>query len=209
MALTGAAGACQRVPEEPPPPTTVVASPTASAPSPPMAAAGASAAPPPPSSRCILATPKTAPPPASAAPAGACPPDPDRAPPKLPVVALSFPDSVGASLHVELARTEDEAARGLMYRRAMPADRGMLFRMRDRKEQRFWMHDTCIPLDMVFVDDDGFIVGLLENVPTLNDAERTVGCASSWVLETNAGWTRRHGVVAGQRVAIPAEARRP
>ena len=122
------------------------------------------------------------------------------------MVSLSFPDSAGTSLHVELARTENEAARGLMYRRAMPSDRGMLFRMQDRKEQRFWMRNTCIPLDMVFIDDDGVIVGILENVPTLNDAERTVGCASSWVLETNAGWTRRHGVVAGQRVDIPTEA---
>ena len=55
------------------------------------------------------------------------------------------------------------------------------------------------------IDDDGVIVGILENVPTLNDAPRTVGCPSSWVLETNAGWSRRHGVRAGQKMKLPRQ----
>jgi uncharacterized membrane protein (UPF0127 family) len=148
---------------------------------------------------------------ASNAPAASCPPDPEHGPPKLPLAVLAFPDVHAdarvTSLEVEVVRTEQESARGLMYRRAMAPDRGMLFRMGERREQKFWMRNTCLALDMVFIDDDGVIVGILENVPTLNDDERTVGCPSSWVLETNAGWTRRHGVVAGQRVEIPADVR--
>jgi uncharacterized membrane protein (UPF0127 family) len=60
---------------------------------------------------------------------------------------------------------------------------------------------------LVYIDFDGFIVGIVENAPTLNDESRGVGCASRWVLEVNAGWTRRHGVKAGQRISLPPEAR--
>ena len=213
LALLALAG-CQRTPEEPPSAASVTV-PSATSPHPsasaatyaptslPASAAAARSAP----ARCLFPTPKMAPPALSVASPVRCPADPERGPPKLPEVGLSFPEAPGATLQVELVRSEKESARGLMYRRTMPADRGMLFRMGERREQKFWMRNTCLSLDMVFIDDDGFIVGILENVPTLNDDERTVGCASSWVLETNAGWTRRHGVVAGQRVEIPASAR--
>jgi hypothetical protein len=94
-----------------------------------------------------------------------------------------------------------------MYRKSMPEDHGMLFDLRVRDEHPFWMHNTCIPLDLIHIDDDGVIVGILENAPTLNDVSRTVGCASRYVLEVNAGWSRRHGVKAGQHMSIPPEAR--
>lgn len=126
-------------------------------------------------------------------------------------MTVAFPDALGAGdagaskVHVEaeLARTPQESERGLMFRTKMAEDHGMLFDLGDRREHAFWMHNTCLPLDMMFVDDDGTIVGVLENVPTLNDEERTVGCPSSWVLEVNAGWSRRHGVRAGQRLTLP------
>jgi hypothetical protein len=88
----------------------------------------------------------------------------------------------------------------------MADDRGMLFAL-VREDHSFWMHNTCIPLDLLYVDDDGLIVGIVENAPTLDDAPRSVGCPSRFVLEVNAGWTRKHGVKAGQRMTIPAEAR--
>jgi uncharacterized membrane protein (UPF0127 family) len=161
-------------------------------------------APPP---RCIKPMPASPPPAAPPGAAPGCPPDPDGQP-RLPRVALSFPEGRDAALNVELTRTPDEHARGLMYRRSMPEDRGMLFRMGERIEHTFWMRNTCISLDLMFIDDDGTIVGIVENAPTLTDAQQTVGCPSSWVLEVNAGWSRRHGVASGQRVAIPEEARR-
>jgi uncharacterized membrane protein (UPF0127 family) len=55
---------------------------------------------------------------------------------------------------------------------------------------------------MLYIDDDGLIVGIEENTPTLSDDTFEVGCASKYVLEVNAGWTRSHGVKAGQRVRI-------
>lgn len=157
--------------------------------------------------RCIAATPADAPalpPPASAA---ACPADPEGIP-KLKTAQVSFPDAPRQpKVEVELVTTEREIQRGLMYRQSMPEEHGMLFRLEERREHTFWMHNTCLPLDMLFVDDDGTVVGIVEGAAPLTDTTRTVGCPSSWVLEVNAGWCRRHGVRAGQKMGIPPAAR--
>jgi uncharacterized membrane protein (UPF0127 family) len=84
----------------------------------------------------------------------------------------------------------------------MPEDRGMIFTFEERQNHRFWMHNTCIPLDMLFIDGDGTIVGIEENTSTMDDSTFEVGCPSNYVLELNAGWTRKHGVKAGQKVKL-------
>jgi uncharacterized membrane protein (UPF0127 family) len=119
---------------------------------------------------------------------------------------VTFPDAPSAAVDADLVSSPHDTQRGLMYRRSMPEERGMLFDLRVRENHSFWMHNTCIPLDLLYVDEDGFIVGIVENAPTLDDAPRGVGCLSRYVLEVNAGWTRRHGVKAGQRMTIPTEA---
>jgi hypothetical protein len=144
------------------------------------------------------------PPPPAAPPAASCPQDPDKGGPKLKTFTMTVE---GKKLEVELARSGNESLRGLMYRTSMPEEHGMLFRMGERAEHSFWMRNTCIPLDMMFIEDDGFIVGIVENVPVLNEKPRGVACQSSGVLEVNAGWSRRHGVKPGQKVVIPPEAR--
>ncbi|MFO0674845.1 MAG: DUF192 domain-containing protein [Polyangiaceae bacterium] len=153
--------------------------------------------------RCIAKPPAAPPKPAAPAPKGACPPDPGG--PSMATAKISFPDAPRApsTLEVELAKTNAESARGLMYRRSMPDAHGMLFDLHTKKIQTFWMHNTCIPLDMLFVDEDGLIVGILEEVPVLNDEERNVECPSRYVLEVNAGFTRKYGIKAGQRVKLP------
>ena len=103
---------------------------------------------------------------------------------------------------VELARTDPARSRGLMYRTQMADDDGMLFVWKAERPRSFWMRNTCIPLDMLFIAADGTIVGIQEQVPVLNDAPRAIHCPAQNVLELNAGWTRKHGVVAGQRVQI-------
>jgi uncharacterized protein len=157
--------------------------------------------------RCIAATPVAAPPLPPPASASACPPDPDGIP-KLPIAQVAFPDAAGnPKVEVEIVKSDAETQRGLMYRMSMPEAHGMLFNLRERSDHAFWMHNTCLPLDMLFVDDDGLIVGIVEGATPLTDTTRSVGCPSSWVLETNAGWCRRHGVRAGQKMGIPAGAR--
>jgi uncharacterized membrane protein (UPF0127 family) len=120
-------------------------------------------------------------------------------------VTVQFPEATNgpATVAVELARTPADSERGLMYRTSMEPDHGMLFDLGVHGVHTFWMHDTCIPLDMLFIDDDGLVVGVLENVPPMNDDHRSVPCPSSHVLETNAGWARRVGVRAGMHARLP------
>jgi uncharacterized membrane protein (UPF0127 family) len=119
---------------------------------------------------------------------------------------VTFPEAGGAAVETEVVRSPHDTARGLMYRTSLATDHGMLFDLRVREDHKFWMHNTCIPLDLLYVDEDGLIVGLVENAPTLNDESRGVGCPSRYVLEVTAGWARRHGVKAGQHMIIPPEA---
>jgi hypothetical protein len=121
----------------------------------------------------------------------------------VPIGHVSFPESKDAPrLDVELMLTEEHRARGMMYRRSMADDKGMLFAFPKPAIHSFWMRNTCIPLDMLFIDREGFVAGILENVPTLNDDGRAIDCPVPYVLEVVAGWSRKHGVDAGQRVEI-------
>jgi len=160
--------------------------------------------------RCVKPTPAQPPPAVAPGPAPGCPVDPEGGPPKVPVVHVSFLGDAGgaggvggASVEAELVSSDHDTMRGLMYRKNMPEEHGMLFHLRAREDHQFWMHNTCIPLDLLYVDDDGLIVGIVENAPTLDDAPRGVDCPSRWVLEVNAGWCRRHHVAAGQHLALP------
>jgi uncharacterized membrane protein (UPF0127 family) len=177
----------------------------------PTAAPSAALAPPNPSAnrlagRCVKATPVDAPPAAPAGPAAGCPVDPEGGPPTVPLVPVGFQDT-SLRMETELVSSQHDTMRGLMYRRSMPQDHGMLFDLRVRDDHQFWMHNTCISLDLLYIDEDGLIAGIVENAPTLDDTSRGVGCPSRYVLEVNAGWTRRHGVKAGQFVTLPPEAR--
>jgi uncharacterized membrane protein (UPF0127 family) len=124
----------------------------------------------------------------------------------VPIAHVVFPDAGGAAVDAELVSSAQDTERGLMYRTSMPEDHGMLFDLKVQGTYQFWMHNTCIPLDMVFADVDGLIVGIVENAPPLDDSPRGVGCPSRYVLEVNAGWSRQHGVKAGQQMTIPPEA---
>jgi uncharacterized membrane protein (UPF0127 family) len=119
----------------------------------------------------------------------------------VPAAHVDFPESKDAPrLEVELMLSEAHQERGLMYRKSLADDRGMLFVWPEASVHTFWMHNTCIPLDMLFIDDQGYIAGIVENAPTLNDDSRSIDCPVNHVLEVNAGWSRKHGVKAGQRV---------
>ena len=122
---------------------------------------------------------------------------------KLPLGKITFLDAAGApQVDVELARDEPSRERGLMYRTSMPDSHGMLFSWTNEQVRNFWMHNTCIPLDMLYINKEGVIAGILEQVPTLNDAPRGVQCPVAHVLELNAGWARAHGVAPGMKVKI-------
>jgi uncharacterized membrane protein (UPF0127 family) len=103
-------------------------------------------------------------------------------------------------LQVELARTEPERARGLMFRRSLEPQHGMLFFMPGDDDWKFWMKNTLLRLDMVFLDQDWQVVGVLEDVPPLNEIPRGVGTPSRYVLELGAWEARRQHISLGTRL---------
>jgi uncharacterized membrane protein (UPF0127 family) len=134
--------------------------------------------------------------------AAQCPKDPTGNL-KLPLGKITFLDAPGSpQVDVELARDDASRERGLMYRTKMAESRGMLFSWQEERPRNFWMHNTCIPLDMLYVTKEGIIAGILEQVPTLNDAPRGIKCPVAHVLELNAGWARAHGLAPGMKLKI-------
>ena len=91
-----------------------------------------------------------------------------------------------------------------MYRTRLGAQQGMLFSWPDERIRSFWMRNTCLPLDMLFVAQDGTIVGILEQIPPLSEQSRSVPCPAAHVIEVNAGWSRQNGIKPGQKVQIDA-----
>ncbi len=122
--------------------------------------------------------------------------------PTVPAPRVVVETSSGARLavDVELARNDRERARGLMDRPSLPENAGMLFVFDESAVQSFWMKNTLIPLDMLFISDDGHVVGIVESAEPRTLSPRTVGKPSRYVLEVNGGWSRAHGVRAGDRV---------
>lgn len=116
-----------------------------------------------------------------------------------PVAVIRAP---GGALEValEVAATPPERARGLMYRSALADGHGMLFVFDEDEDHTFWMKNTLISLDMLFLAQDGTLVGVHPNATPLSTASISVGHPSRFVLEVPGGWAARHGVAAGMRV---------
>lgn len=124
---------------------------------------------------------------------------PARAQPALePLVIVS-----GEARHefqVEIADTPESRARGLMFRRSMPADHGMLFDFERVAPVSMWMRNTYISLDMLFIAEDGRIVRIARDTEPLSERTIPSGEPVLSVLELNASTTRRLGIEAGDRV---------
>ena len=103
-------------------------------------------------------------------------------------------------LSVEVMRDENQRARGLMYRRSMPQDRGMLFDFKREEPVSMWMKNTYLSLDMVFVDRTGRVINIAENTEPLSERIIPSGGPAFAVLEVNAGVARRIGLKAGDRL---------
>jgi uncharacterized protein len=104
---------------------------------------------------------------------------------------------------VEVADNDAERAKGLMYRRELPEGQGMLFDFHREQEVSFWMQNTYIPLDMVFIRGDGRILRIAENTEPLSTRLIPSGGPVRAVLEVIGGTTRKLGIAPGDRVASP------
>jgi len=107
-----------------------------------------------------------------------------------------------AEVALEIADTPPARNRGLMYRNALPDGRGMLFVFQEDAEHEFWMKNTFIPLDMIFISADRRIVGVHANATPQSTASIGVGAPSRYVLEVPGGWAARHGIARGDRVEL-------
>ena len=101
---------------------------------------------------------------------------------------------------VEVMRTDDERAKGLMLRRFMPADRGMLFDFKADQPVMMWMRNTIIPLDMLFIGHDGAVVNIAENTEPMSETTIPSDGPVTGVLELNAGTAARLSIKKGDRV---------
>ena len=104
---------------------------------------------------------------------------------------------------VELAVTPEEQAKGLMFRRELPEGQGMLFDFQREQPTSFWMKNTYISLDMIFIRADGRILRIAENTVPLSEALVSSGGPVRAVLEVVAGTTKKLGIAPGDRVAHP------
>lgn len=132
-------------------------------------------------------------------------PLPDHAGGSLPVSTLVFPD--GKSISVELAMTPKDREYGLMNRTSLPPDYGMLFVFPREQAMQFWMKNTLVDLDMVFIGADKRITEVHKDVPRsapdtpeANLARR--GGAAQYVLELPAGDAQRHTLSRGQSLVF-------
>jgi uncharacterized protein len=104
------------------------------------------------------------------------------------------------TLQIELMRTPDELAKGLMFRQSMADNQGMLFDFGTERPVSMWMKNTYLALDMVFVTSDGKIHRIEENTEPHSEKTISSGVNIRAVLEVKAGTTRRLGIKAGDRI---------
>ncbi len=103
---------------------------------------------------------------------------------------------------VEIAATPAQQSLGLMYRKELGAAAGMLFVFDTAVEHPFWMKNTVLPLDMIFLGDDRKVVGIVKDAVPFTTTSRTVGAPSRYVLEVNAGFSEKHGVKTGDQATF-------
>lgn len=109
----------------------------------------------------------------------------------------------GKKLRVEVARTEKEKERGLMFREGMGKDEGMLFVYEGENPLSFWMKNTRLPLSIAFIDKDGKIVDIQDMEP-FSLQSYISAYPAKYALEVNRGWFKRNGIHLGDVVKIPS-----
>jgi uncharacterized membrane protein (UPF0127 family) len=128
--------------------------------------------------------------------------DPNYKMEPLPIAKVVMPVASGGTVTVDAEVCADEHARtrGLMWRRELAEGKGMLFLFPQEQWLNFWMRNTLIPLDMVFIDSKFEVAGIVENAAPQTLTGRGVGRPSKYVLEVPGGWTAKVGLKAGAKV---------
>ncbi len=114
----------------------------------------------------------------------------------LPQVTLAIGKH---NLVAEVASTDPHRSTGLMHRRMLPEDRGMLFVFPDVAYHAMWMMNTYVPLSVAFLDRDGVIINIVDMQPQTTDSHRAARPAK-YALEVNQGWFRKRDIKAGDKI---------
>lgn len=117
-----------------------------------------------------------------------------------PLVTLENARGQEVRVRVEVAASSRDREQGLMHRKHLDSDAGMLFVYPFESQQSFWMKNTYIPLDMIFIGNNRRIVGIAENTEPLSLERIQVDTPSRFILEVNAGFAKKHGIREGSRV---------
>ena len=104
------------------------------------------------------------------------------------------------TIDIEIADNPKEIEQGLMFRKEMAEDRGMLFLLPELKEQKFWMKNTIISLDIIYLDPNNTIVSIQKNTTPYSEAPIPSNGLAQYVLEVNAGFCDKFGIGKGDRV---------
>jgi len=120
---------------------------------------------------------------------------------RRPQVLIRTPQGEVA-VAVEVAATPQARSQGLMYRKDLGANAGMLFVFPSETEQSFWMKNTPLPLDMIFIGSDRRIVGIIAEAKPFSLEARSVATPSRYVLEVHGGFCQRHAISPGDRVEL-------
>jgi uncharacterized membrane protein (UPF0127 family) len=128
----------------------------------------------------------------------------DYSAPALPVGRVTLVDAFGGRhpISVEIAASREARTRGMMWRTSLAETAGMLFIFPEEEEVTFWMKNTLIPLDMVFIDGRQTIVGIVERAAPQTRLSRGPGVPAKYVLELAGGWSERNGLRPGLKVKI-------
>jgi hypothetical protein len=115
---------------------------------------------------------------------------------QLPEIALTLN---GHKLTAEVAYTDSARMQGLMYRRILPEDSGMLFVFPETARHAMWMKNTYIPLSVAFIDDQGVIINI-ENMQPQTEDTHPAAKPAKYALEVNLAWFGKHGVKPGSKI---------
>jgi len=116
---------------------------------------------------------------------------------------LSFTDSLGNTkikIDLEIADSDYERQLGLMNRKSMEEKQGMLFIFQSERMQSFWMRNTLIPLDILFINKDKEIITIHKNTKTLSTQTYPSTGPALYVVEVVGGFTDRHNIVVGDKI---------
>lgn len=104
---------------------------------------------------------------------------------------------------VEIANTPEKRSFGLMFRKDLPAAQGMLFVFPREEPLSFWMKNTPLPLDIVFISAARTVINIVANTTPFSENPLPSGAPAQFVLEVHAGFCQRYGITAGARVDLP------